>query len=116
MSKQLWVYNTDLQIVDFEDWMRPATPAEIDEAAGVVDLRAELAASEKTALQFRVLSDAQQEVINEQREKLAATTEQRDKLLTAAKEVINELMGYTVWSPIDYERILMPLIAAGGDK
>ena len=64
---------------------QPATQAEIDLAAGTAELRAQLAATEKSLRGYRSLSNAQQEVINEWREKLAALAEQRDALLAAAR-------------------------------
>jgi chromosome segregation ATPase len=108
---------TQEQIAYYKRGREEAGSEENEELTSMVEERdatiADLSAQINAESDYQAL---QRDEIESLKQQLAAVTAQRDKLLEASKKVINELMGYTVWSHIDYEKILMPLIAAGGDK
>lgn len=74
------------------DWVRIYDQAAIDEATGIADLRAQLAAAKKMKHQFQTLIESQEGVITEQRARIADLQAQLRKALETINnaEVTND--------------------------
>lgn len=93
MNRVLLVYDEGSERWRMPEY-RPATPAEIAEAAGVAELRAQCDAlrTEVLELQGRLLA-AEEIIPKEFWHKLATVTKQRDGLLEAADALMSALMN-----------------------
>ena len=85
---KLYVFTREAIITDCSNIIREASQSEIDTAAGVAELREQLAEITRMAAKYRSYIDALEEVKNELRQQLATVTEQRDALLAAVDNIL----------------------------